>query len=176
MPQPDRIASFWVPRIAAVALAAGMGCAAAQQQPDAAAESPEPAPAQQHRLAAASSWLTRYAIERGGASWYAQRFHQRRIASGERYDQSAFTAAHRTLPFGTRVCVHSLVNGREVMVRINDRGPYLRSRVIDVSLAAAEALGMVGRGVKDVVLTLPSSTGRACGAQGVTAALDTPEE
>ena len=63
-------------------------------------------------------------FERGGASWYGIQFHQRKTASGERFDMTAFTAAHKTLPFNTRVCVRSLVNGREVLVRINDRGPY----------------------------------------------------
>ena len=69
-----------------------------------------------------------------------------------------FTAAHRTLPFGTWVRVHSLVNGREVDVRITDRGPFIRSRVIDVSRGAAEALGMLGLGFKEVVLLVPEST------------------
>lgn len=97
-------------------------------------------------------------FERGGASWYGPGFHGRRTASGERYDMHAFTAAHRTLPFGTLVRVHSLVNGREVDVRITDRGPFSRSRVIDVSRAAAEELGMLGLGFKEVVLLVPEST------------------
>ena len=96
--------------------------------------------------------------QRGGASWYGPGFHGRRTASGERYDMHAFTAAHRTLPFGTWVRVHSLVNGREVDVRITDRGPFIRSRVIDVSRGAAEALGMLGLGFKEVVLLVPQST------------------
>ena len=96
--------------------------------------------------------------QRGGASWYGPGFHGRRTASGERYDMHGFTAAHRTLPFGTWVRVHSLVNGREVDVRITDRGPFIRSRVIDVSRGAAEALGMLGLGFKEVVLLVPEST------------------
>jgi rare lipoprotein A len=96
-------------------------------------------------------------FQRGGASWYGPRFNGRRTASGERYDMHAFTAAHRTLPFGTVVRVRSLINGREVDVRINDRGPRLRSRIIDVSRAAADALGMLTVGVKDVVLLVPDS-------------------
>ena len=71
---------------------------------------------------------------------------------------NAFTAAHRTLPFGTWVRVHSLVNGREVDVRITDRGPFIRSRVIDLSRGAAEALGMLGLGFKEVVILVPEST------------------
>lgn len=97
-------------------------------------------------------------FERGGASWYGPGFHGRRTASGERYDMHALTAAHRTLPFGTVVRVHSLVNGREVDVRITDRGPFSRNRVIDVSRTAAEALGMLGLGFKEVVLLVPEST------------------
>ena len=91
-------------------------------------------------------------LERGQASWYGPRFHGRRTASGERYDQHALTAAHKTLPFGTVVRVRSLVTGRQVDVRVTDRGPFVRGRVIDVSRAAAEALGMMGLGVKQVSL------------------------
>lgn len=94
-------------------------------------------------------------FERGHASWYGPRFHGRLTASGERYDMYALTAAHKTLPFGTVVRVRSNVLGREVDVRINDRGPFAPGRVIDVSRAAAEALGLVGTGVADVSLLLP---------------------
>lgn len=85
--------------------------------------------------------------QRGGASWYGPGFHGRRTANGERYDMHAMTAAHRTLPFGTWVRVHSLVNGREVDVRITDRGPFIRSRVIDVSPGCGRGFGDVGLGV-----------------------------
>jgi len=94
----------------------------------------------------------------GTASWYGPRFNGRRTASGERFDMREFTAAHRTLPFGTLVRVHSLVNGKEVDVRITDRGPYTGSRIIDLSRAAAEELGMLGLGFKEVVLLVPEST------------------
>jgi rare lipoprotein A len=97
-------------------------------------------------------------FQRGQASWYGPRFNGRRTASGERFDMTEFTAAHRTLPFGTLVRVHSLVNGREVDVRITDRGPYSGNRIIDLSRAAAEALGMLGQGFKEVVLLVPEST------------------
>lgn len=97
-------------------------------------------------------------LERGEASWYGPGFQGRRTASGERYDMHALTAAHKTLPFGTLVRVRSLVTGREVDVRINDRGPFSAGRVIDMSRAAAEALGMLGLGVKDVLLLVPEST------------------
>ena len=91
-------------------------------------------------------------LERGGASWYGPGFDGKRTANGERYDMNALTAAHKTLPFGTMVRVKSLVNGREVMVRITDRGPFIRNRVIDLSRAAASELGMLGLGFKQVVL------------------------
>jgi rare lipoprotein A len=95
-------------------------------------------------------------VGRGIASWYGPGFHGRRTASGERFDMHGLTAAHRTLPFGTVVRVQSQVNGRTVDVRINDRGPYLRKRVIDLSRAAAEALGLIESrtGVKPVVLSI----------------------
>ncbi len=93
-------------------------------------------------------------FERGHASWYGPRFHGRLTANGERYDMYALTAAHKTLPFGTVVRVRSEVLGREVDVRINDRGPFAPGRVIDVSRAAAEALGLVDAGVAAVSLRL----------------------
>ena len=92
------------------------------------------------------------ADEVGLASWYGARFHKRRTASGERFDMRALTAAHPTLPFGTRVCVRSEATGRSVVVRINDRGPHIRNRVIDLSRGAAEVLGVMGLGLKPVEL------------------------
>jgi len=90
--------------------------------------------------------------ETGLASWYGPGFHKRRTASGERFDRHAFTAAHRTLPFGTRVRVRSLATGQEVVVRINDRGPHKPTRIIDLSEAAITALGVRHRGVTAVEL------------------------
>jgi peptidoglycan lytic transglycosylase len=87
----------------------------------------------------------------GLASFYWQ---GSRTASGERFDKRELTAAHRTLPFGTRVLVTNLATGRSVTVRVNDRGPFVAGRIIDVSRAAAEELGMVGRGVTKVKLTV----------------------
>lgn len=88
--------------------------------------------------------------ERGMASWYGEDFHGRVTANGEIYDMEALTAAHRTLPFGTEVRVTNAENGRQVRVRINDRGPYLYGRVLDLSLAAARELGMMESGVAAV--------------------------
>jgi rare lipoprotein A len=85
----------------------------------------------------------------GVASYYWQ---GRKTASGERFSADALTAAHRTLPFGTRVRVTSLATGRSVTVRINDRGPFIRGRTVDISRAAAQSLGMIDRGVTKVKL------------------------
>ena len=82
--------------------------------------------------------------ETGIASWYGHPYHGRRAASGEIYNMYDMTAAHRTLPFGTMVQVHDLENGRDVTVRINDRGPFVEGRIIDLSYAAAQAMGMPG--------------------------------
>lgn len=82
----------------------------------------------------------------GRASYYADQFHGRRTANGERFDMNAYTAAHRSLPFGTRVKVTNLRNQKSVVLRINDRGPYIRSRIIDVSKAAAKVIGLIGIG------------------------------
>lgn len=91
-------------------------------------------------------------METGLASWYGPKFHGKLTASGEVFNQEKFTAAHPTLPWGSRVKVTNLDNGKSVEVRINDRGPFGRGRIIDVSRAAARALGMVGRGVTTVRL------------------------
>lgn len=90
----------------------------------------------------------------GVASYYGSRFHGRPTASGERFNMSDLTAAHKTLPFGTRVLVTNPRNGRSVTVRINDRGPYAHGRTIDLSRAAAEQIGLVARGHGTVELAL----------------------
>ncbi|MET0544396.1 MAG: septal ring lytic transglycosylase RlpA family protein [Variovorax sp.] len=102
-------------------------------------------------------------FERGGASWYGIQFHQRKTANGERFDMMAMTAAHKTLPFGTLVCVRSLVNGREVLVRINDRGPYAQGRIIDLSRAAADEIGLTSLGIKQVALSVIDRKEQRCG-------------
>ena len=95
----------------------------------------------------------------GWASWYGPGFHGNLSASGERYNQYAMTAAHKTLPFGTRVRVTNLNNGSSVVVRINDRGPFIRGRVIDLSAAAARILGMIHSGVAPVKVEVIDSRG-----------------
>ena len=92
----------------------------------------------------------------GKASYYARMHHGQRTANGESHDQNALVAAHRSLPFGTRVRVTNQQNGKQVIVRINDRGPFRRGRIIDVSRAAAAQLDMLERGVVRVrIETLP---------------------
>lgn len=93
-------------------------------------------------------------LETGVASWYGDRFHGRKTASGEVFDMNALTAAHPNLPFGSWVRVRNLLNGRSVDVRINDRGPHIKQRIIDLSRAAAHALGLAGQGTPEVEVTL----------------------
>jgi len=86
----------------------------------------------------------------GLASWYGKRFHGRLTASGSRFDMNAMTAAHRSLPFGTRVRVTNEANRRSIVVTINDRGPFIKPRIIDLSFAAARALGFIDDGLTRV--------------------------
>ena len=90
--------------------------------------------------------------ERGMASWYGVPFHGRLAANGEVFDMEAMTAAHRTLPLGSMVRVVNLLNGKHVRVRINDRGPYVNGRILDLSHAAAAQLGMVEGGLSVIQL------------------------
>lgn len=103
---------------------------------------------------AASAQSVQSASQSGIASWYGAPYHGQRSASGEIYDQEKLTAAHPTLPFGTRVRVRRLDRDVSVVVRINDRGPFVQSRIIDLSHAAAARLGMTGDGVASVTLEL----------------------
>jgi rare lipoprotein A len=100
-------------------------------------------------------------IERGRVSLYGHEFAGRTTASGERFDPEALTMAHRALPFGTRVRVTNLENQRSIEVVVNDRGPFVRGRIADLSLAAARRLGMTVDGVVDAVLEIdPPVKGR----------------
>ena len=90
----------------------------------------------------------------GMASYYHDRFHGRRTASGARYDKGTLSAAHKTLPLGTRVLVTDSRSGRSVVVRINDRGPYHGGRIIDLSRAAANQIGLTAKGVGRVKLQI----------------------
>lgn len=121
------------------------------------AEGPEPPVGQVVSTGTEIFWLKDMEAEgragpakTGWASWYGRRFHGRRTANGERYNQHAFTCASRTLPFGTVLEITNLKNGRSALVRVNDRGPYRRRRVLDVSYAVAKKLGFLKQGVAKV--------------------------
>ena len=105
-------------------------------------------------------WVAPRPSQHGEASYYADAFHGRTTASGERFDMHELTAAHRKLAFGTQVRVRNLDNGRAVVVRINDRGPYYGERVIDLSYGAARELHMVDAGVVpvDIEILPPQAT------------------
>lgn len=110
---------------------------------------PAPSPAAPARLAkpapqTAQAKPKALFFQQGTATWYGGRFHGRRTASGEAFNTYTLTAAHRTLPFGTWVRVTNLSNGRSVIVRINDRGPYTKGRILDMSRAAAQQIRMDG--------------------------------
>jgi rare lipoprotein A len=106
-------------------------------------------------------------VEQGVASWYGIPFNGRRTSNGEIYDMRAFTAAHRTLPFGAVVRVTSLQSGKHTEVRINDRGPFVADRIIDLSRAAAEAIEMIGTGTARVRLEVISGPNPRAGLFGV---------
>jgi rare lipoprotein A len=97
--------------------------------------------------------------QKGKASWYGKKFHGKKTSSGEVYDMHAMTAAHKTLPLGTYVRVHNLANGKSIEVRINDRGPFVRGRIIDLSYTAAKKLEVVGPGTAPVEIVALGKAG-----------------
>ena len=114
-------------------------------------------------------------VQNGVASWYGKDFHGKKTSNGEIYDMHAMTAAHKTLPLGTQVVVTNRETGRSIRVRVNDRGPFVAGRVVDLSLAAARALGSAEAGVVPVTLeaflpasafALPDAAGTAGAASG----------
>lgn len=105
-------------------------------------------------MAAPEAALAHTKLGVGIASWYGPGFHGRSTANGERFDMHGMTAAHKTLPFNTTVRVTNVRNGRSVVVRINDRGPFIKSRTIDLSHGAAKALGMINAGTAKVELEI----------------------
>ncbi|MBW2018699.1 MAG: septal ring lytic transglycosylase RlpA family protein [Deltaproteobacteria bacterium] len=125
-----------------------IGCAAPEKRPS-------PLPGHPKPYKVGKRWYqprkhARGFQERGIASWYGKPFHGRKTSSGEIYNMYAKTAAHKTLPLGTYVRVYNLRNGKTVDVRINDRGPFVRGRIIDLSYAAAQQIGLVGPGTAPV--------------------------
>ncbi len=93
-------------------------------------------------------------VEYGLASYYAEEFHGRKTASGEIYNMWDFSCAHKKLPFGTELKVTNLENNKSILVRVNDRGPFVKGRIIDLSYAAAKKIGMLGQGVIKVKLEI----------------------
>ncbi len=130
-----------VAALAAVGVVAALGAGCASTHRARRVEAPQPAPSAGY-------------AEEGLASWYGEPYHGRPTASGPRYDMWQMTAAHRTLPFGTVVRVTNTDTGRQVDVTINDRGPFVAGRILDLSRAAAEELGAIGPGVIPVRLEL----------------------
>src|ERR1700730_5919792 len=146
--------------VSTVAVLAFAGCARRTHtaRPPAQAPTEQPAPVPSPSASAPPTSAERRPaasgeyVEEGVASWYGIPFDGRRTSSGEIYNMRAFTAAHRTLPLGAVVRVTSLSNGKQIEVRINDRGPFVANRIIDLSRAAAEAIEMVGTGTTRVRL------------------------
>jgi len=139
---------------ACAALVAATSTAFAQTAPSpapAAATAPAAPPA---AAPAAAPAPAAGAVEKGKLAWYGTKFAGRKTASGQPYDPNALTMAHKTLPFGTKVKVTNLANQRSVVLRVNDRGPTQADRVGDVSVAAAQRLGMVKSGVIDAELAV----------------------
>jgi rare lipoprotein A len=135
-----------------------MSCAKTTPPPSKPTEKPRP-----YRVG--KTWYhpiseTRGYRERGIASWYGTKFHGRKTSSGEIYNMYAMTAAHKTLPIGTRLRVKNLDNNKTVNVRINDRGPFVRGRIIDLSYAAAKKIDMLGTGTAQVELVVPGTETR----------------
>jgi len=133
-------------------LAAGLaGCATSARPVPSPSTRPAPPPVSEERRAPAQT---------GYASWYGQAHQGRRTTSGEAYDMNKLTAAHPTLPMGTNLLVTNLNNGRSVTVRVNDRGPSVDGRILDLSYAAARELGAIGEGVVPVRIQVISTSSR----------------
>ncbi|MEA3000824.1 MAG: rare lipoprotein [Sphingomonadales bacterium] len=158
----SRLRRRGLPRAAALAVAALIISAPAgavdavsprlQSLQDAVAAASDPVPAPSLEAKAEAVQQAFEAIGEGQASYYGRELAGNRTSSGERFNPMAMTAAHRTLPLGTLLRVTNLANGRSVIVRVNDRGPFVRSRLIDVSLGAAREIGMVAQGRAQVRL------------------------
>jgi len=142
-------------RILACAMVFGaVGCAETRHpSPGAAVRvSPPPPVARTVRPTPPACMRDRTFLQEGTASWYGRPYHGRRTASGQIYNMHNFTAAHRSLPFGSRIRVTNMRNGRSVLLTVNDRGPFVRGRIVDVSYRAARALNFVRAGLVPVRL------------------------
>ena len=163
----------WLASLLVVALAAA-GCAGrhpvASSAPSTPSPQPELGPTQPPSISNSTQPPTRSApfvpgiyIEQGVASWYGVPFHGRRAADGEIFDMNTLVAAHRTLPFGSILRVTNLNNGRQIEVRIIDRGPFIEGRILDLARAAAAGLDMIGTGTAPVRIELLSGPSPAIG-------------
>lgn len=137
------IPSLWIGLLAFL-----LSCSAPERRPESLSDHPKPYKIGKHWYQPLQH--ARGFTERGMASWYGREFHGRKTANGEVYDMYAMTAAHRTLPLGTYVRTHNLSNGKMVDVRVNDRGPFVRGRIIDLSYEAAKRIGLIGPGTAPV--------------------------
>ena len=146
----DRVGARALLLVAGIMASVVTGCGTAHQAPSTARPVPATPQASPQRRRPARPPVPSAWSQSGLASWYGGKFHGRLTASGERYDMHRRTAAHRKLPFGTLVRVTNVRNGRQVVVRINDRGPFVGGRVIDLSRAAAQELDMLQSGVEQV--------------------------
>ena len=147
--RPSRASSHFV---AALACATLFGCAQLERAPERAPPAPEPAAPTPAPQSPGDTALGTQ--QRGRISMYGSAFAGKKTASGEPFDPTALTMAHPTLPFGTRVRVTNLENHRSVEVVVNDRGPFVRGRVADLSEAAARRIGMVADGVVEALLDI----------------------
>ena len=145
MPRPPRLLLFLFCLLLAAAVAAG--CSTSRHTGSRGTASYTVRGKTYHPLKSAAGFT-----ETGVASWYGPGFHGKTTSNGERYNQNSLTAAHKLLPFDTKLRVTNLKNGRSVIVRINDRGPFVGSRIIDLSRAAAKELDMLGTGTARVRL------------------------
>ena len=157
--------TFWRVALLGVSCIVVTGCASVSRGPSGAAGALAPAtpapstpapstPAPPTAAPPAPARPSAAGVQTGKASWYGDAHQGKKTASGEIYDMHALTAAHRTLPFGTRVRVTNVDTGRSVVVRVNDRGPFAYGRLIDVSRAAARELGVFGAGLFTVRLEI----------------------
>jgi rare lipoprotein A (peptidoglycan hydrolase) len=139
-------------QVLTLTLLLAQGCSLTSGVPTSINNNMTPAPVPQKNVGIASSADPTFVVlgNIGSASWYGPGFNGKKTASGEIFDEKKFTAAHKTLPLGSQARVTNLKNGKSVKVEINDRGPYAGDRIIDLSKAAAGALGMVEHGVVDV--------------------------
>lgn len=163
MNRQNRVSSFLIMAVCCLVFLYLHGCARVRPLPP----PPPEAPGMPRPYKVMGRWYhplphSRGFRQKGLASWYGRKFHGRKTSSGEIYNMYAVTAAHKTLPLGTYVRVHNLKNHKKVDVRINDRGPFVRGRIIDLSYGAAKKLGIVGPGtapVEIIALGRPMATG-----------------